>query len=55
MQLDKDMTEGPLRNALDIGLPVNRRAGERRSWELGERVQVDVVDDGVHGIGNSRC
>jgi hypothetical protein len=55
MQLNKDMTEGPLCNALDIGLPVNRRAGERRPWVLGERVQVDVVDDCVHGVRNDRC
>jgi hypothetical protein len=55
MQLNKDMTEGPLCNAFDIGLPINRRAGERRSWELGERVQVDVVDDCIHGVRNDRC
>jgi len=55
MQLDKDMAEGPIRNALDIGLPVNRRAGYRRSWELGQRVEVDVVGDRVHGVGNNGC
>ena len=55
MQLNKEMTEGSIRNALDIGLPVDCRAGYRRSWEPGQRVEVDVVGDGVHSIDNDSC
>jgi len=55
MQFDKDMAEGPVRDALDIGLPVNRRAGYWRTRELGQRVEVNVVDDRIHGVGNGSC
>lgn len=52
MELDKGMAERPIGDAFDISLPVNCRAGYQRSWELGQWVEVHVVDDGVHGVGN---
>ena len=58
MQVYEDMAERPLLDALDVCLPVYCRVGYRRSWELGQRVEVDVVDHGVHGVRNGcreRC
>jgi hypothetical protein len=55
MQLNEDMAEGPICNALDVGLPVNRRAGYGGSRELGKRVEADVVSHRVHRISNDGC
>lgn len=51
MQLDKEVTKGPVRDALDVRLPVCRSAGEARSRKLGQRVEVDIVGHCVEHVG----
>lgn len=55
MQLNQNMTEGPICDALNVRFPVCRCTGYRRTWESSERVEVDVVDDRVHDISNNDC
>ncbi len=55
MQLDQEVTKGPVGDALDVRLPVSRSAGERRSRKLGQRVEVDVVGHCVQHVGNQGC
>jgi hypothetical protein len=50
MQLDEFVTEGPIGYTLHVSLPVSGGRCERWSWELGEGVEVDIVDDRVYRI-----
>ena len=50
MQLDEFVTEGPIGYTLNVGLPVRSGRCERWSWELGEWVEVDIVDNRVYRI-----
>jgi hypothetical protein len=49
------MAERALLYAFDIGLPVERRAGCQWAWELGQRMEEDVVNKCIRNIGNGRC
>ena len=55
MQLDQDMTKRPIRNALDVRLPVSRESRYRRAWKLGQCMEVPIVDDGVYDVCSSGC
>ena len=51
MQLNKEVAKGPVCNALNVGFPVRRSAGEGRSRKLGQRMEVDVVGHCVEHVG----
>ncbi|KAH8627200.1 hypothetical protein IG631_16968 [Alternaria alternata] len=51
MQLNKEVAKGPVCNALSVGFPVRRSAGERRSRKLGQGMEVDVVGHCVEHVG----
>jgi hypothetical protein len=55
MQVDEFVAEGPIRNALYVGLPVDCRASQWRSRELGKRVQVFVVNGSIYSVGDEGC
>jgi hypothetical protein len=51
MQGDQFVAKGPILDTLDVGLPVDGEACQRRAGKLGEWVEVEIVDERVDGVG----